>query len=173
MQNQDTEYDFRPVTEEDLGLLNHWIGLDHMTEWWDADPYTTKDLRDPRVNMWIVAQKGKPFAFMQDYDPHGWAGHYFGHLATGSRGVDQFIGVPDMLGRGHGVAFIAQRVRALFQAGAPCVATDPHPDNARAIAVYSKVGFEISGPAIESKWGRVLPMIVEASRFNPPAPPSE
>ena len=46
----------------------------------------------------------------------------------------------------------------LFDAGAPVIATDPHPDNKRAIAVYRKVGFKPLGPTRETKWGLILPM---------------
>lgn len=64
-----------------------------------------------------------------------------------------------MVGVGHGAAFIAMRMRALFDEGVPVIATDPHPDNARAIAVYKKVGFEPSGPPQQTQWGLVLPML--------------
>ncbi len=64
-----------------------------------------------------------------------------------------------MIGIGHGSAFIRDRIQALFDGGAPVVATDPHPDNARAIAVYKKLGFEPSGPAEQTGWGLILPML--------------
>lgn len=103
---------------------------------------------------------GKAFAFMQDYTVHGWQEHHFAQLPNGSRGIDQYIGDPEMIGHGHGSAFIGARVRSLFDAGAPIVATDPHPDNARAIAVYEKIGFRVVDPPQETLWGLVLPMQV-------------
>jgi aminoglycoside 6'-N-acetyltransferase len=57
-----------------------------------------------------------------------------------------------------GTAFIAERVLALFAEGAPAVGTDPHPDNARAIAAYRKVGFAVVGGPEETEWGRVVRM---------------
>jgi aminoglycoside 6'-N-acetyltransferase len=63
-----------------------------------------------------------------------------------------------MVGIGHGSAFIGTRMQALFDEGAPIIATDPHPDNARAVAVYKKLGFEPSGPLQQTEWGLVLPM---------------
>ncbi|WWR55751.1 hypothetical protein RV999_26300 (plasmid) [Sinorhizobium meliloti] len=39
---------------------------------------------------------------MQDYTVHGWDDHHFAHLAKGSRGIDQYIGDPEMVGVGHG-----------------------------------------------------------------------
>ncbi len=156
-------YRFRPVTTDDFGLLDAWRRAPHVAEWWEAStPYTAADLRDPRLAMRIVEADGIPFAFLQDYDVHGWEGHHFGSLPSGSRGTDQFIGDPAMIGRGHGSAFIAQRMAELFAAGAPTLAVDPHPANARAIAAYRKAGFEVTGAPRESAWGLFLPM--EASR---------
>jgi len=152
-------YSFRRVTPDDLDLLWRWQSNAHVSEWWDSsEPYDEADLLDPRVARWIVSHSGRPFAFMQDYTVHGWEDHPFAHLPEGSRGIDQFIGDPGMLGLGHGSAFIAMRMQALFDAGAPVIATDPHPDNARAIAVYRKLGFEAFGPPRETQWGLTLPM---------------
>ncbi|WP_210204365.1 GNAT family N-acetyltransferase [Devosia submarina] len=97
---------------------------------------------------------------MQDYTVHSWEDHPFAYLPKGSRGIDQFIGDPEMVGLGHGSAFIAMRVGALFEEGAPVIATDPHPDNLRAIAAYRKVGFEPTGHPQETQWGLTLPMLV-------------
>ena len=61
-----------------------------------------------------------------------------------------------MVGRCHGPAFLAQRMGELF--GAPVLAVDPHPENARAIAAYRKVGFEVAGEPPDTEWGVILPM---------------
>ena len=152
-------YRFRKATLHDLPLLRAWQSNPHVLDWWDDDePYDEADLTDPRAAHWIVSHGSRPFAFMQDYSVHGWPDHHFGHLPKGSRGIDQYIGEPDMIGHGHGSAFIAARMQALFDEGAPVIATDPHPDNARAIAVYTKLGFAPIGPAEETEWGLILPM---------------
>ena len=65
-----------------------------------------------------------------------------------------------MIEKGHGSAFIAERLEALFEEGAPVVATDPHPDNARAIAAYKKSGFREFGAPRKTPWGLILPMKV-------------
>ncbi len=59
-----------------------------------------------------------------------------------TRGLDQFIGEPDMLDRGHGSAFIRAFADRLLANGAPRVVMDPDPANARAIRAYEKAGFE-------------------------------
>lgn len=149
----------------DLTLLMEWQSRPHVREWWGEDePYDEEEVKDTRVSRWIVEMDYEPFAFMQDYTVHGWDEHHFDQLPNGSRGIDQYIGNPEMIGLGHGSAFIAARVRTLFKAGAPVVATDPHPDNKRAIAAYRKIGFEVSGPPQETEWGLILPMLTTQPR---------
>lgn len=152
-------YSFRKATLDDLALLKAWRSNQHVLEWWGEDePYDESDLGDPRVTRCIVSTGGRPFAFMQDYTVHGWPDHHFAELPKGSRGIDQYIGEPEMMGLGHGSAFIRQRMQDLFEDGAPVIATDPHPENERAIAVYKKLGFLLLGPVRETKWGLILPM---------------
>jgi aminoglycoside 6'-N-acetyltransferase len=153
-------YSFRKATLDDLVLLRRWQSHPHVSEWWGSDDAYDKDeLADTKVSRWIVASNNRPFAFMQDYSVHGWPTHHFADLPFGARGIDQYIGEPEMIGLGHGAAFIGARMRVLFDQGAPVIATDPHPDNSQAIAVYRKLGFVPSGPAQKSQWGLILPMI--------------
>ena len=156
------EYDFRKVTMGDLPMLLEWQAQPHVREWWDSnEPYDQEELRDPRVSRFIVWFDDRPFAFMQDYSVHGWEEHHFAYLPKGARGIDQYIGDPKMIGAGHGTAFIGERMSLLYDSGAPVIATDPHPDNERAIAVYRKLGFEPSGQPQETQWGRILPMLAK------------
>ncbi|MGR3502768.1 GNAT family N-acetyltransferase [Pseudaestuariivita sp.] len=158
-----TRYTFRAMTADDVPMLRTWLATPHVARWWDGEPPPTEaDRQDPRVARWIVSLGGHPFAYMQDYTVHGWPDHHFAHLPKGSRGIDQYIGDAALLGQGHGPAFVAQRVAALVAGGAPAVATDPHPDNARAIAAYRKAGFAPEGPPQETPWGLILPMVLHA-----------
>ncbi|MCQ0969489.1 acetyltransferase (plasmid) [Paracoccus sp. TK19116] len=159
-------YDARPANVSDLPMLRVWIAAPHIARWWgEDDPFSADELGDPQFRPWIVSLDGQPFAYLQDYEVGAWPGHHFGHLPAGARGIDQFIGVPEMIGKGHGTLFIAQHRDALFAAGAPVIATDPHPDNAHAIAVYRKHGFVETGAPRQSDWGIILPM--EARRQGP------
>jgi aminoglycoside 6'-N-acetyltransferase len=153
-------YHFRPFTEADLPLMRAWRLRPHVIEWWGPPEVedAAETLADPNVAMWIVELEGRPFAYAQDYDPHAWDSHPFAHLPPGSRGIDQTIGEPDMLNRGHGSAFVRQHCLSLFAAGAPAIGTDPHPDNARAIRAYQKAGFAIASGPVDTLWGRALLM---------------
>lgn len=152
-------YSFRPATMADLHLLANWQRAPHVSRWWNSDvPFDEKRLADPRVSRWIVSLGERPFAYMQDYTVHGWPEHHFDYLPNGSRGLDQYIGEPDMIGMGHGPGFIRQRMQALFGQGVPALATDPNPENLRAISAYERLGFRIVGPAKETPWGTIVPM---------------
>lgn len=162
----DTAYGFRRMTEADLPLLDGWLRLPDWQPWWGAPDdelaILAADLHEPGMRLWIVSHHGTPFAFLQDYAVHAWPDHPYRMLPPGTYGIDQSIGVADMLGRGHGSAFIRRHVERLLHEGAPCVVTDPHPDNARAIRAYEKAGFRIrDGAALETGWGPALLMVAE------------
>jgi aminoglycoside 6'-N-acetyltransferase len=153
-------YSFRPINDADLPMLVRWRAMPHVIEWW-GDPALEDDeakLDDPRIAAWVIEHEGRPFAYAQDYDVHGWPNHPFAHLPPGSRGIDQYIGEPDMLDRGHGSAFVRAHVARLFADGAPAVGTDPHPDNGRARRAYEKAGFMISSEPLDTPWGRAILM---------------
>lgn len=62
------------------------------------------------------------------------------------------------MGLGHGTALIRAHVKRLLGEGAPAIGVDPHPDNARAIHVYEKAGFE-GDAVVETDWGRYRLMV--------------
>ena len=153
-------YLIRRVTEADLPLIAAWRTRPHVVEWWgeaDVEPEIEK-LADRRIAMWIVEQAGKPFAFIQDYDVHGWNPHPFDYLPKGSRGMDLFIGEADMVGRGHGSRFLRQHVEQMFRTGVPAAGADPHPDNARARRAYEKAGFAVVSEPLDTPWGHAILM---------------
>ncbi len=87
----------------------------HVIEWWGT-PGVEREiekLTDCRIAMWIVEHEGRPFAFAQDYDVHGWVPTPFSHLPPGSRGIDQYIGEANMLDQGHGSTFVRLHVQRL------------------------------------------------------------
>jgi aminoglycoside 6'-N-acetyltransferase len=92
------------------------------------------------MDQFIVSANGGDFAYIQCYDLTAWNSG-FGEHPAGTRGIDQFIGEPGMVGRGHGSAFIRAFVDQGLAGGAPRMVTDPDPENGRAIRAYEKAGF--------------------------------
>lgn len=155
-------YDFRPMTRADMPMIRQWLATPGPQQWWvDPEGNVTvdeDDLDEPGMAMFIVSHSGVPFAYMQDWDTHAWPDHYFVDRAPGVRGIDQFIGVPEMIGLGHGQRFIRQRVEALLAAGVSEVVVDPDPANLRAVRAYEKAGFVTYGEHNSPEWGHVLLM---------------
>ena len=138
-------YQFRPLRATDLAMVRQWLAMSHVSEWW-GDPdqqfeLVSSDLREPAMEQFIVAADGDPFGYLQCYDLLKWPTAAFGPQPDGTHGIDQFIGKPEMVDRGHGSNFIGRFVDRLLSAGTPRVITDPAPENYRAIRAYEKAGF--------------------------------
>jgi aminoglycoside 6'-N-acetyltransferase len=139
-----TGYEFVPMASADLPLIRRWLGTPHVSQWWH-DPaaqfeLVSGDLDHPDMAQYIVASDRRPFAYLQCYNLSDW-NTGFGPQPLGTRGLDQFIGEADMLGRGHGSAFIRAFTERLLATGTPRVVIDPDPANARAIRAYQRAGF--------------------------------
>jgi aminoglycoside 6'-N-acetyltransferase len=138
-------YAFRPVTVADLGLLQHWLKQPHVVAWWgepdEQFEMVSGDIDRPGMQQFVVALENRPFAYIQCYDAGAWHPQPFGDQPPGTRGIDQFIGEPDMLDKGHGSAFIRAFIERMIAEGAPRVLTDPDPANRRAVRAYEKAGF--------------------------------
>jgi aminoglycoside 6'-N-acetyltransferase len=154
-------YQFRPMSTADLPLVRNWLATPHVAQWWgDAGEQfslVSEDLDHPAMDQFIVLNDERPFGYLQCYDPAAWD-HPFGLLPSGTRGIDQFIGEPDMVDRGHGSAFIRAFIDGLMATGMPRVLTDPHAANARAIRAYAKAGFR-GDRIVDTPDGRALFMV--------------
>jgi aminoglycoside 6'-N-acetyltransferase len=155
-------YEFCPMSDADLPLVRRWLAAPHVAQWW-GDPdeqfgLVSGDLAHPAMQQFIVALEGRPFAYLQCYDPQAWPDNGFGVHPDGTRGIDQFIGEPDMVACGHGSSLIANFVDGVFRSGVERVVTDPAPANSRAIRAYEKAGFE-KVRLVETPDGRALLMM--------------
>ncbi len=153
-------YEIRPVREADLAMLGAWRSRPHVSRWWGAaevEPETDK-LPERRVAMWIAEGGSRPFAFIQDYRISDWSPHHFDVLPAGSRGIDMYIGEPEMLGAGHGSRLLRQHAEHLLKRGAPALGIDPHPDNLPAIRAFGRAGFTVIGGPLDTRWGRAVLM---------------
>ena len=139
------EYIVHPMSSADLPMIRRWLETPEVVRWWgQADEQyalVSGDLDHPDMDQFIVAFDDQPFGYIQCYPLSTWH-QGFGEQPPRTRGIDQFIGEPDMIGRGHGSHFIRQFVDTLLRSGTPRVVTDPDPANARAVRAYEKAGFE-------------------------------
>ena len=120
------------------------------------------------IRRWINSSSqsdGRPFAYLQCYDLTAWNSG-FGPQPLGTRGIDQFIGEPDMIDRGHGSAFIRTFTDGLLAAGTPRLVTDPDPANARAVRAYEKAGFH-RDRMVDTPDGPALLMVRNAGMETP------
>jgi aminoglycoside 6'-N-acetyltransferase len=159
-----TTYDFRPATHEDLPLFKAWLSTPDVVRWW-GDPdeqlaLLAEDLDEPAMVMRVVSHLGRPFAYVQDYAVDAWPQPHLAHLPAGARAIDAFVGEPDMIGRGHGAAFLRLRAQALMAEGAPVVAIDPDADNLRARRAYERAGF-VGDELVETGEGPAILMIFQ------------
>jgi aminoglycoside 6'-N-acetyltransferase len=155
------EYVFRPMSAGDLSLVQRWLETPEVVRWWGrADEQyalVSSDLDHPDMDQFIVALGEQPFGYIQCYPLSTW-NQGFGSQPSATRGIDQFIGKPDMIGCGHGSGFIRQFVDALLGQGIPRVVTDPDPDNVRAVHAYAKAGFR-SERLVDTPDGPALLMV--------------
>jgi aminoglycoside 6'-N-acetyltransferase len=155
------EYVFRPMSAGDLALVQRWLETPEVVRWWgqpdEQYALVSGDLDHPDMDQFIVAVGEQPFGYIQCYALSTW-NQSFGSQPSATRGIDQFIGISDMIGRGHGSGFIRQFVDGLLGQGIPRVVTDPDPDNARAVRSYAKAGFR-SERLVDTPDGPALLMV--------------
>lgn len=155
------DYVFRPMTSADLPLIRRWLETPEVVRWW-GDPdeqyaLVGGDRDHPDMDQFIVAIGDRSFGYIQCYALSTWNSG-FGAQPPKTRGIDQFIGEPGMIGRGHGSGFIRQFADGLLSSGIPRVVTDPDPDNGRAVRAYAKAGFQ-SDRVVDTPDGPALLMV--------------
>jgi len=113
-------YTYRPMTSADLPKVAHWLQTPEVVRWW-GDPHeqyelVSGDLTHPDMDQFIVSIADRPFAYIQCYRLSTW-NQGFGAQPADTRGIDQFIGEPDLVGCGHGSRFIRQLTDDFLQRG--------------------------------------------------------
>ena len=155
------DYVFRPMSAADLAMIRRWLETPEVVRWWgqpdEQYALVSGDLDHPDIDQFIVAMGDQAFGYIQCYAMSTW-NQGFGAYPPKTRGIDQFIGEPDMIGRGHGSSFIRQFVDTLLISGIPRVVTDPDPDNGRAVRAYAKAGFQ-SERLVDTPDGPALLMV--------------
>lgn len=145
----------RRMSHDDLGIMTKWLNTKEVLEFFgdpDAPPSAIQIRKKygPRIDgavavkPYIVETEGKPFAFMQcyrltdeDYKSYGYS------IEETIYGIDQFIGEPELLGKGYGTQMVTEFLSFIFNGkGADAVTVDPELINPRAIRCYKKCGFQ-------------------------------
>lgn len=130
-------------------MFRQWLRTPEVIRWWGEpdEQYALLegDLREPLMVMRVASFRGTPFAYAQDYEAHSWPQAHLAHLPSGTRVVDTFIGVPEMLGVGHGAGLLRTLALLLRADGAPLIAIDPDETNLRARRAYARAGFVEQG----------------------------
>jgi aminoglycoside 6'-N-acetyltransferase len=157
-------YAFRPAVRADLPMLRRWLRTPEVLRWWgdaeEQEALLREDFAEPAMVMRVVSFDGRPFAYAQDYEVHAWPQTHFAHLPQGARAIDSFIGVPDMIGCGHGATFLRLLAERLLTQGTPMVAIDPDRNNIRARRAYARAGFR-EGTVVDAEAGPTILMLFE------------
>lgn len=167
-------FDFEPLREAHLALLQEWLTRPHVAQWWQPTP-TVAELREDYLlpahadgtHAFIVHQAGRAIGFIQSYRVMGAGGGWWpDETDPGARGIDQFLADEAALGRGLGRAMIRAFLGRLFEdAAVTVVQTDPHPANERAIRCYRAAGFA-DGARVETPDGPALLMRCRREDFR-------
>lgn len=143
-------------------MVGVWLTTPEVARWWGDPEYqlelVTEDLDAPQMRQWIVTHDGRDFAYVQAYPVRAWEQAHMMRFPETTEAVDAFVGVPEMLGRGHGSRFLNQFARMLLDDGATGVVIDPAQDNERAIAAYARAGF-VGDEVVEGGEGPVVLMM--------------
>lgn len=146
---------FRPLAVADLPMLAEWLARPHVAEWWDDAPTAAEIeeefgpmIADPTmVQPYVILLDGVPSGYIQSYVAMGAGdGWWEDERDPGTRGIDQFLADPALLGRGVGTRVLRAFVDQLFDDPAVTrVQVDPAPENGRAIRCYEKARFRRVG----------------------------
>lgn len=162
-QFEDSGYEFSRVQKGDVAQVRAWMNEPHIVDWWTPSEDEFAEMGnegiDSPVVRYIVSHNGRPFAYIQCYDPEADYDYWGNNVQeSGTYGIDQFIGDPEMIGYGHGINFLKAFVGMVKSTqGVKKIIVDPAPDNMPAIRCYSQVGFR-KGKVIETPEGPALIM---------------
>lgn len=160
-----SHYQFKPLSKTNLHIIEKWLKEPHVKEFWDdgeswKESYEKYLLRTSpdTVKQFLVHHEDTPIGYIQFYWASKVGDGWWEGFPDGVVGIDQYIGEPSFIGKGHGTKMISEFISYLksnFEISK--IITDPSPDNQRAIRCYEKVGFK-SVEEIDTPDGRELLM---------------
>ncbi len=97
----DRPYTFTRVTPQDLPMIRAWLEEPHVRRWWgnpaEQIALIAGDLDEPTMGCYLAAFEGRPFAYVQCWLTHPYSVYL--DQPPGTRGIDPFIGVPELVAR--------------------------------------------------------------------------
>lgn len=152
------ELRIRPLAEDDLEALAGWLADERVLEFyegrdtsWPPDKVRTHFFEEPACGddflRVAIEWRGAPIGYGQVYRLHDGLFDEYGLPDTGEvvYAMDQFIGVPELWGKGLGTRYVNAVAEFLAaERGAAAVVMDPRVDNPRAVRCYQKAGFEVA-----------------------------
>jgi len=145
-------FTFTKLTQSDWPLMLKWFKEPHVEEWWPTPEkdelmeYFLEKIRSKSTFGFIVFLNTTPIGYIQYYyldRTKNEAGALWPALPDTTVGIDQFIGDPQYLHKGHGTAFIKQFIVELhtIEPDITSIVLDTNPENKAALKCYEKVGF--------------------------------
>jgi aminoglycoside 6'-N-acetyltransferase len=142
--------EFRPLTEDNLPLVEEWLHREHVRRWWRDD--LSESLAEYRAAIqgreptdhYLVVVDGRPVGMIQTYlvsDYPEW--EEVVQVGAGIAGVDLLIGEVELIGQGLGPRVLEEFARDVVFADpetTACIATVEEP-NRRSWRAFEKAGF--------------------------------
>jgi aminoglycoside 6'-N-acetyltransferase len=145
---------FRPLRRDDLPLLQRWLSMPHVDDWWHEplDAAGVEAKYGPRIDgsepthVFLIEHGDRPIGWIQWYR---WADYSQHATLLGAEaeaaGIDLAIGEAVMLGLGLGPRAIRAFVESVVFGDPAIVAcvSDPQTDNTRSVRAFEKAGFHV------------------------------
>ncbi|ESQ77799.1 GNAT family N-acetyltransferase [Asticcacaulis sp. YBE204] len=150
---------FRPLTDNDAGLLLLWMSSPHVQQWWGHDGQSAEDAVEDAL-AYVGAANGTGYIFNWHGQPAGYVQSYeccpdheaddpcYAETPRGTFLIDLFIGDASLLGEGVGTEALRMVCEGMFKKGAQVVRVAPHTANAAAVRCCEKAGFTPSDASV-------------------------
>lgn len=150
---KDGPISLRPLEQSDAPLLLRWLTDPRNLEYWEGphEIFTPERIQeDFYTEEWngsacIIGYEGRDIGYVQAYqlDEEMFGEYQYHRTDLKTFGIDQFIGEPELWGKGIGRKFISLICGYLKNnCGAQAIVLDPHADNPRALRCYEACGFK-------------------------------